>query len=311
MRLTDRQAGTLRWQAKVQFVIFGFLAVTFGGIGIAGIASFCIGAFKHAGMPVPMIAFMLAVLVLCLAAGLVFAWLSVAALLFAIRMPDIAVHCYEGIPDKVTFIYRQSANIGGGGSMLTSPQVTGGWLRHDGRKYAVDLDLFRKIPDQGTCRFHYIRRPGFPGVLSPYLIVDFEPVVPPVESGSFSPSGVSPEAAERKACVAQCKCMEPLFRAADYSMVRVGTDETNGRFGDVSIATCNLCGRQWLHYHVEYEEIEKSGRWFRGPLSPETAQALRPETAVELLGKMEWYFAGGSYFESTGIKRSGAPAVGP
>ncbi len=297
VRITDRQSGTLRWQAKVQVVIFGFLALTFGGIGVAGIAVFCIGAFQHAGMPAPMIAFILVALGLCLAAGLIFAWLSISNLLFAFRISDVSVHWYEGVPDKATFIYRQSANIGSGGSTLTSPRLSGAWLRHDGKKYAVDLDLFKKIPDQGTFRFHYIRRPGFPGVLTPYLVIDFKPVVSTVESINASDS--------------PCQCMTPSFRAADYSMVRIGTDETNGRFGDVSIATCRACGKQWLHYHVEYEEFEKSGRWFRGPISPEKAQALKPETSVELLGQMEWYFAGGSYFESTGIKRSGAPAVSP
>lgn len=109
----------------------------------------------------------------------------------------------------------------------------------------------------------------------------------------------------------QCKCMIPSLRTADFSIVQIGTDETNGRFGDVSIATCKTCGQQWLCYQLEYEAFSRSGRWYRGAISPDDAEAMKPEAAVTAIVKMDWYFAGGSYFNSTGLKMSGTPSVDP
>lgn len=292
MRLTAQQMGTLRWRAKVQAVIFGFCALPFAGIGLAGIVAFSHGAVYPEGTPWLMTVATLVVLGMFLAAGLILAWLAVATLLFAFRMPDVSVLWYEGAPVKATFFFRQQANMGAGNSMLTSPKLTGAWLLHDGKKFAVDLDLFRRIPDQGAFRFSYIHRPGFPGVLTPCLIIGFEPVL--------RPAGDSP-----------CQCLAPPFRAEDYRIAPVGTDKTDGRFGDVSIATCKTCGKQWLRYQIEYEAFEKSGRWYRGAISPELAQTVTPETALAVFGQMEWYYAGGSYFESAGFRSSGAPAVGP
>jgi hypothetical protein len=292
MRLTARQAATLQAQAAVQAVIFGFCVLPFAGLGVAGLAAFFHGAIYPDGTPGFLTAATLLILGLFLAVGLIFAWLAISTLWFAFRMPDVRVLWYEGTPVKATFYFRQQANIGAGSSMLTSPRLSSAWLRHDGKKFAVDLDLFRRIPDQGTFRFRYILRPGFPGVLTPYLIIGFEPAA--------SPARDSP-----------CRCMAPPFSAEDYRIAPIGTDQADGRFGDVSIATCKVCGKQWLHYQVEYEAFEKSGRWYRGVIAPEMEQAIRPETALAVLGQMEWYFAGGSYFESSGFKSSGAPAVGP
>ena len=289
MRLTAQQVGTLRWRAKVQAVIFGFCVLPFAGIGIA---AFSRGALYPEGTPWIMTLATLLFLGLSLVVGLIFAWLAVATLSFSFRLPGVSVLWYEGAPVKATFFFRQQANIGAGSSMLTSPKLTGAWLVHDGKKFAVDLELFRRIPDQWTFRFHYILRPGFPGVLTSYQIIGFEPVL--------RPAGESP-----------CRCMTSSFRAEDYRIAPVGTEKTNGRFGDVSIATCKACGKQWLHYQVEYEALEKSGRWYRGAIAPELAQTVTPENAVAVFGQMEWYFAGGSYFESSGFRSSGAPAVDP
>jgi hypothetical protein len=103
----------------------------------------------------------------------------------------------------------------------------------------------------------------------------------------------------------ECRCMSPPFDYQDYDTKPLGVDETNGRFGEVSVQTCKTCGRQWLHYFVEYEAFSKFGRWYRGLVSAEVLHLLKPESVVALLESLPWYFYGGSYFETTGRQGSG------
>lgn len=309
MRLTPQQARSLRRMAKAQVVIFGLAALIFGGMCAAGGAAWSAGTVQLHEMPWFATIIVLLLLGVSLAAGLVFGWLAAANVWFIANIPNITVHSYEGVPVKKTFSYRQQTNIGAGGSMLTGSQVTGAWLCHDGKKLAVDLQLFRQIPDTGTFRYDYIHRPGFPGLLTPYLVIDFKAVSGPQPKTGAVTSGKPAVAFDG---TSNCQCMTPSnYRAGDYSMANVGIDETNGRFGEVSIATCNFCRKQWLCYQLEYEGFERSGRWYRGEISPEDAGHVRPENAVAMLDRMGWYFAGGSYFESAGSRRSGAPAVDP
>ena len=100
-----------------------------------------------------------------------------------------------------------------------------------------------------------------------------------------------------------CQCMVPPFHSADFDVTPVGVDQPNGRYGDVSVARCRRCGQHWLHYYVAYEAFERSGRWFRGMVSAWRARRIRPETAIEQLEKMKWFFYGGSYYNTDG-KRS-------
>lgn len=148
----------------------------------------------------------------------------------------------------------------------------------------MDLDLFRRIPDKGFFRFYYISRPGFPFVLSPRQIIAFETV---------------------------CRCMTPPFNYQDFDSVTIGVDKTYGRFGEVSLETCRACRRKWLRYFVEYESFSKSGRWYRGLVSEEIARTVSPEKAIAILQSLEWRFAGGSFFESTGFKSSDPVLVDP
>ena len=46
--------------------------------------------------------------------------------------------------------------------------------------------------------------------------------------------------------MAVCRCMTPPFDARDYDTEFLGVDETNGRFGEVSVETCKACGAGWL-----------------------------------------------------------------
>jgi hypothetical protein len=102
-----------------------------------------------------------------------------------------------------------------------------------------------------------------------------------------------------------CVCMHPPFDYRDFSSVSVGTDETNGRFADVTIDACNKCQSKWLRYFVEYAGFSQSGRWYRGQVSDEVARTVTPESAVAVLEKLGSYFYGGSYFRSTGARGSG------
>ena len=106
-----------------------------------------------------------------------------------------------------------------------------------------------------------------------------------------------------------CICMKPPFHFSGFDSTEIGIDETNGRFGEVSIKTCRSCKRKWLHYHIEYEGFPESGRWYRGLLSDEAAKSIAPETAVAIVEDLDWHFYGGSYFKTTGAKGSGQISV--
>lgn len=103
--------------------------------------------------------------------------------------------------------------------------------------------------------------------------------------------------------------MTPPFWYLDYDTVSLGVDETNGRFGEVSVETCKACGNVWLRYFVEYEFYSESGRWYRGLVTREMLQSLKPEQAPELLTNLPWYFYGGSYFRTPGRKGSGTITI--
>ncbi len=100
--------------------------------------------------------------------------------------------------------------------------------------------------------------------------------------------------------------MTPPFHFTDFATEFIGTDETNGRFGEVTVETCRLCGSKWLRYMVEYAAFTGSGRWYKGLVSQKTLNKLTPETAVVILERLPWHFYGGSYFETTGRKGIGA-----
>jgi hypothetical protein len=73
----------------------------------------------------------------------------------------------------------------------------------------------------------------------------------------------------------------------------IGSDE---HYGEVTILRCTRCGRCWLHYLMEYEYLTAAGRWCEGEISPEVADSLMPNKAVQLFDKMEWFHCSGSAF---------------
>lgn len=79
----------------------------------------------------------------------------------------------------------------------------------------------------------------------------------------------------------------------------------DGRFAEVSVLVCRVCGRHWLRYFYEMEAFTASGRWYLGVITREQAAVLSPEAAKEMLEKLDWYFYGGSYFHGQSGKTSG------
>ena len=79
----------------------------------------------------------------------------------------------------------------------------------------------------------------------------------------------------------------------------------------MSLQRCRRCGRVWLHYHWEHEAFTRSGRWFRGLITPEAAASLSAETAVETLARLDWHYCGGGYYDGKISKRRGLVDLWP
>lgn len=173
--LAPQQARALRRSAFIQTVIFGLLALTLVPLGLGGVIALLL---KSGSLPLAPLCLLLAVFGGFLALGLPFAWLAPATLAWAMLVDNLRVAWFEDEPFKETFHNR----IGG-----ASHQLAGAWLRHDGLAYAVELTLFRRIPDQGRFRFFYVRRPGFPFVLVPRQVIDFAPAAAPKSKWEIDP----------------------------------------------------------------------------------------------------------------------------
>ena len=101
----------------------------------------------------------------------------------------------------------------------------------------------------------------------------------------------------------ECPCLTGPHHYAQFDRRFVGVDVPGGRFGEVEIWTCRRCGRPWLRYFWEAEGFTASGRWGCGPVSPEVAATVSPESALDTLEGLPFYFIGGSYFGDVGKVR--------
>jgi len=102
-----------------------------------------------------------------------------------------------------------------------------------------------------------------------------------------------------------CGCENATAPYTHFTTREVGRDDTEGRFADVDIEQCVVCGRHWLRYHVEHEAFSRSGRWARGLVSADLAATITPEEAAPYLHSLDWYLYGGSYFGGTSGRRRG------
>ena len=99
-----------------------------------------------------------------------------------------------------------------------------------------------------------------------------------------------------------CNCFT-LKECMSRNQYSIGTDETDGRFADVSIWECTNCNTLWLHYFLEYHWHRNSGRWFRGLITAEVVQTIKADEAIDYFNSLDWYFRGGGFFETKGEKR--------
>ena len=101
----------------------------------------------------------------------------------------------------------------------------------------------------------------------------------------------------------KCKCYCPPFRFDDFDLKYVGGDF---RGGEVALLTCKSCGQLWLRYFIDYNHpLIKTGRWFRGEISAQGIASISASNAVKYLEKVDWYFYGGTYFNTLGEIGSG------
>jgi hypothetical protein len=99
-----------------------------------------------------------------------------------------------------------------------------------------------------------------------------------------------------------CPCLEGETYFQNFEHRALGMDSN---YGEVSVNTCKHCGRRWLHYLMEYEYLSRSGRWFRGVVTPEVAASVKPDDAKRIIEGLDYYFRGGSAFGGNVIKTTG------
>ena len=97
-----------------------------------------------------------------------------------------------------------------------------------------------------------------------------------------------------------CVCLQPTLGRCEDDGRGLGTDLTNGRYGDVWLYTCASCRRIWLFHRVEFEAFTASGRWYRAIITADTAAAVTPETAARAIARSEYRVFGGSFFNTSG-----------
>ena len=106
-----------------------------------------------------------------------------------------------------------------------------------------------------------------------------------------------------------CGCLVCVFeKGENFEQQYLGMDE---RYGEVSLLTCTPCGRRWLRYYYVNESFSRSGRWYHGLLPPGSLEDVTVEKALEILGKLDWYWCGGSWYEGKVLKAQGPPDLWP
>ena len=106
--------------------------------------------------------------------------------------------------------------------------------------------------------------------------------------------------------MSDCHCMKSPFYYLDFDSADLGKDKTDKvNETEVTIETCKACGSKWIRYFFVHPGFGRSGTWYRGLITEEMAKSVRPDEAVALIESLEWYFRGGSFYNSDGEKRRG------
>ena len=79
----------------------------------------------------------------------------------------------------------------------------------------------------------------------------------------------------------------------------------DSHYAEATVLGCRVCGRRWLRYFYENEAISRSGRWYLGHIPTARALGLVAGEARRVLERLEWYHAGGSYFDGQAGRGSG------
>jgi hypothetical protein len=105
-----------------------------------------------------------------------------------------------------------------------------------------------------------------------------------------------------------CSCAGGKFGGDSFEETYLGMDN---HFSEVSLIRCKRCNRFWLHYYYVNESFSKSGRWYHGliPLGGEGTVTL--DNALEVLGKLDGYWCGGSWYDGKVVKGKGPPNLFP
>lgn len=98
-----------------------------------------------------------------------------------------------------------------------------------------------------------------------------------------------------------CLCLTPVLGNRFKDVKFIGFNEASIRDGEVSIMQCPYCERYWLRYFFEEEYPtaewrETIGGWYMGLILPEKVETITPETAINYLEGLDWYFVGGLIF---------------
>lgn len=103
-----------------------------------------------------------------------------------------------------------------------------------------------------------------------------------------------------------CACLQGTFAPDRFDRTFLGTDDLTA---EVSVEHCRSCGRDWLHYFLEFEGTSRSGRWYRGLIGPDVAFSHR--NAASIFAQLPEYWSGGSRFGGKLARRSGPIDVTP
>lgn len=104
-----------------------------------------------------------------------------------------------------------------------------------------------------------------------------------------------------------CACFQDPYETLSNDR-ELGTDDS---FAEVSVLVCRGCGQHWLRYFYEHEAFTASGRWYLGAITPRQLSALTAEDAKSLLGRLDWYYYGGSHYGGRRGKASGEITLFP
>lgn len=92
----------------------------------------------------------------------------------------------------------------------------------------------------------------------------------------------------------ECACAGGKFGGSGFERKELGMDRY---YGEVSLHRCKRCRRLWLHYYYVNESFSKSGRWYHGLVPRKLEDSISCENALEILGKLDWYYCGGSFYD--------------